>query len=353
MEYYKKYLKYRSKYIALKKQLGGINAQVQQSISLNMRMNNKLSEGTVNSYKKKLHFVEGQDYESDDMLFIRDRDDVGNFDENHYFIRKNIEYNIQPAEYYNRIRDIINRYPNINLYIAMAPLFIKEYYIPSFIKEYLRNNPEERFVIVIIHSNFDYSVGNNFNINELNQFVSEEKQSPYGQRLNIIHIRTNFDLEVNDQNIQDFCGSVYRPNKLNILYFGFKVCGNYPNEINPLPPNYLLIGCGFYRYNRRIEEFGYIPNFNYDQENIDRPIRPLIPENLALDRQLYRIPDTPENKEERRRIEDQMEQNHRRLYPNDSQCSYIVSKGRMIDMPEQCKITLDMVNRIINPPVNI
>jgi len=351
MDYYKKYLKYRSKYIALKKQLGGINAQIQHAISLNM--NRTLLDRTVNNFKTKLHFIEGPDYESENMLFIHDRVDIGNFDENHYFINKK-ETEIQPAEYYNRIRDIINRYPNINLYIAMAPLFIKEYYVPSFIKEYLRNNPEERFVIVIIHSNFDYDGGNNLNINELNQFISEEKQSPYSQRLHIIHIRTNFNLKVDSADIQEFLGNVYRPNKLNILYFGFKICGNDSNVINPVPLNYLLIGCGFYRYNGRIERFQYIDNFIYDQENIDRPIRPLIPENQALGRQLHMILETPENEEERRRIQDQMEQNYRRLYPNDSQCSYIVAKrNRMIDIPEQCKITLDMVNRIINPPVNI
>jgi hypothetical protein len=223
----------------------------------------------------------------------------------------------------------------------MAPLFIKEYYIPSFIKEYLRNNPEEQFLIVIIHSNFEYGGGvfDNLNINDINQFISEEKLLPYSQRLNIIHIQTNFDLNVKDQNIQDFCGSIYRPGKLNILYFGFSVCGNNPNVINPLPPNYLLIGCGFYKYNQRIERFGYIQNFIYDQENIENVFQHIDQKYEEL-LQKFRLDNSSEEVKQ--------------YGQNQSQCKHIAAKrNRMIDMPEQCKITLDMVNRIINPPVNI
>ena len=305
--YYKKYLKYRTKYFNLKKQQGGLNNDTVKLVDLPENFKGPFPPRKLQKIRERFNGM--IDIDTDNYLCVHDNNT--NFNKDYYFIKKNnLELLDDPntSIYYDKIKNILEEYPNMNQYIAIAPGTIKEFYIPSFIKEYLTKNVDERFIIIIINKNINYGAGYNLNADNINSYIGEEKKEAYGDRLNIVHIYINFFFNHNSDQFEPFLNSIYRPNKLNIIYTGFRICGQtFELEFNP--NNYLVIGCNGYRYNDRKIYFTE-PVLNYNNDNIE-------------------------------------------FFKNEQKCGNVVPRiGRpnnLINMPQSCKISLEMVNNIMNP----
>jgi hypothetical protein len=296
---YKKYIKYKKKYLFLKNQM-----------SVPLYKNNILKEGGNNFdffdstigfdffgrqkiiLKKRFGDLI-KSYESDKFGII---DIVTN--ENLYFKNaENIDRNIIICNYDNSslddnymtefsfeyLTDVLKKHPDTNLFISFAPLNVKDFYLPKFLEEFLDSNVNEKLTIIFIGKNYSDNMTNFFlNMSVLNNYLKLIKEK-YSERINLIHVYVNFrfilhvdnkikltndtiNSEILTSNFLYFLNNNYRNEKLNILYIGFNACGLIENINGIENTDYILIGCDCVKYKNNVLS---LPEKNYKKITIN------------------------------------------------------------------------------------
>jgi len=169
--------------------------------------------------------------------------DFDNIDESIIFASK-VDIDSYTIYINNYIKFVIDKY-NTHLYISLAPVTLEEFYLPSFIQEYLDINPDECFTILIIGSGYDMScTGFKICPSEINTFINKFN-SKYNERIKFIHIYTLFLFPSELLNM--ILENNYKNQKINIFYDGTQACGLISSRMMS-NNKYLHIGCDGFKY---------------------------------------------------------------------------------------------------------
>jgi hypothetical protein len=259
-EYYKKYIKYKNKYIYLKNQIGGEKIPLFKH-TMGIDRQSPLISNIINK------FFSAETTIKDDIIFIDHTNNDVSMIENTENIDRNIlilkilktqEDEMVSSLSFEYLSRVLNEYQDTNIFISFAPLNVKDFYLPKFMDEYLELNPEEKLTIVFTGREYS-SHTFPLNITILNEYLGIIKNK-YGSRINIIQVYINFELNLFENyksryqnkkinfNFINFLNENYRSDKMNILYIGFNACGLISNIEGIENTNYVLIGCDCIKY---------------------------------------------------------------------------------------------------------
>jgi len=184
--------------------------------------------------------------------------------------------NFNHEEYYNYFKKIINenyKYDDYkNIYIAVVPGSMEEYYLPTCSQEFLDKNAEEKLLILIVGNQYTTPETSNYNVSVKEIYDTMKKyKNKYGKRIKIIHIYSLFYTNIRDKKgdagydyekfklipmFTEFCLDISTNRKNKIIHIGLFVCGkimqiNY-SENQSILDNFLMIGCDGARYREKI-----------------------------------------------------------------------------------------------------
>lgn len=322
-DYKLKYFKYKNKYIQLKKLVGGIDLNEKWSLididndtSITTELDKKYKynllqmnftnqrpkqvkhfekilnnliekpESKILLYRQKIYANDGSTEICDTYVTCLDYNIILEKKEEYKQIpalkqlptnqldfdtNTNIITDTDHKSYYDYFQNLItnSKYNEYNLYVAIAPITMAEFYLPSFLRDFLDKNPEEKLLILITALKYNESSTslNTINVNDIYQYLSELKMK-YGERIKFIHWYSTFytSLRENNPNYENFKFTTnainfynnIKKSKLNIMYIGLLTCGKIEHLKDKLkdtklfPNGYLYIGCDAYIYNDKI-----------------------------------------------------------------------------------------------------
>jgi len=129
---------------------------------------------------------------------------------------------------YTKLQHLINNNidKNNNLYIVIGGGYSYDFYLPNFIKEYLKRNPSERYTILIY--GYDYHPIENFSYKTVCNLIQRIKLENLEiiEQIEFIHIYCLFKIPVfNSKLFSEMLNIIIKPLKNNILYLGISSCG--------------------------------------------------------------------------------------------------------------------------------
>jgi hypothetical protein len=253
-----------------------INTSIQNII-------NKIFLDTDYIFKNQIYFI------NSGMIKIKNGE---NIDENIIilksgdFMSDDIDLTTHSFDY---LTPVLSKYRDMNLFITIAPVTLKEYYLPLFLDQYLEENQSEELVVMIIGRNYNAEyTGFGIDMKTINDYLGVIK-TKFNTRVKFIHVYTNFNFNIlefkcTEQELQmtkpvlrsflpkrfskifkGFLSNNYHNRKLNILYIGFNSCGKIENIDNE-DINNIFIGCDSFKYkseNINFDTSKHCSNFRY------------------------------------------------------------------------------------------